>query len=264
MKCVVYTCIIGGYDKLKQPKAIHDDFSYICFVRKGEKKCEYDGVWQIVELEYEESDNVILSRFPKLNPHLVLPSKYDYSLWIDGNIIIAHLDIYDVLYNKMRSGILYSGIKHWRRICIYDESLAITLSGKATVWQLIPIIQFLIKNRFPRNFGLSENNVIFRKHNDKKIVDLDTYWWNMFIRFCKRDQMSFSYCMYRIGVDWDYLLPEECCARNHYTFLCIKHPIKQVNRIGRLFKILYQYMAMGVLYLLLLLFGYHRLKAINK
>lgn len=263
-KCVVYTCIIGNYDNLQQPKYIHKDFDYICFVRKGEKYSEYSGVWKIIELEYDTVNNIILSRYPKLNPHLVLPSKYDYSLWIDGNIIIAHQDIYSIILDKIKNNILYSGVKHWARICLYDESSAIILSGKASTWQLIPIIRFLIKNKFPRNFGLSENNVILRNHNDSKVIKLDELWWSMFIRFCKRDQMSFSYCMYKTEIEWDYLLPIGYCARNHYTFLCIKHPIKHTIRIRKFLKIVRGYIGMFIFRLLLLLMlRYNSLNTFN-
>ena len=107
-KCVIYTCIVGGYDPLRQPAATDPDFDFVCFVGKGEKTADRIGVWQIRELDCGISDPALLSRYPKMHPHLLLPG-YGASLWIDGNIEILDGSIYDVLRAKFSSGVKYSG-----------------------------------------------------------------------------------------------------------------------------------------------------------
>lgn len=219
----VYTCIIGQYDTLSSPVIFNDLVDYICFVKKGEgHKYNNNNNWIIKELDIDCDDNILLSRFPKLNPHIVLP-EYNYSLWIDGNITIAHSDLYNILTDKINNGVVYSGIKHWGRNCIYDEAKAIAYTGKETVINLIRTLNFLYKHNFPTHFGLAENNIIFRKHNDPNIINVDIEWWNLFCSLCKRDQMTFGYCLFKHGVEWDFILPNGENARTHHLFKIYNH-----------------------------------------
>ena len=50
-KCVIYTCIVGSYDELQQPAAVDPDFDFVCFVGKGEKSADRDGVWELREFD---------------------------------------------------------------------------------------------------------------------------------------------------------------------------------------------------------------------
>ena len=43
-RIVIYTCIIGGYDELQQPRVTEEGFDFICFVGRGEKTAERIGV----------------------------------------------------------------------------------------------------------------------------------------------------------------------------------------------------------------------------
>ena len=106
-----------------QPAVTDSDFDYVCFVGKGEKHSDRIGVWQIREVPYESRDPRIVSRFPKINPHLVFPD-CRYSVWLDGNVAITGGYAYSVFKEKIRSGALYSGMKHWQRDCAYDEAYA--------------------------------------------------------------------------------------------------------------------------------------------
>ena len=45
MNKVVYTCITGAYDTLRQPLATRPDWDYICFTDNSSEKS--DGVWQL-------------------------------------------------------------------------------------------------------------------------------------------------------------------------------------------------------------------------
>lgn len=235
-KIVIYTSIIGDYDILRQPNIIDEDFDYICFVKNGTKNTDTIGIWRIVELPVLSESEYVISRYPKLNPHLVLPN-YDYSLWIDGNIIINHCDIYKIIKEKVKKGILYSGIHHWSRNCIYDEAKAIIYTGKDSICNVLKTIKFLSSMNYPQNFGLSENNVILRKHNDKQVKYLDGLWWDLFMKYSKRDQMTFGYCIYKSDIKWDYLLPVGFTARNHYTFKALFHSnLKQKSSFQKMNK----------------------------
>lgn len=56
-KKVIYTCITGGYEQLREPSFVNDDFDYICFADNESIK---SNVWQIKEIpsEFNEYSNV--------------------------------------------------------------------------------------------------------------------------------------------------------------------------------------------------------------
>ena len=54
MKRVIYTCITGGYDKLREPETVDVDFDYICFTDAAVSSEE--GVWQIRPIPYSCED----------------------------------------------------------------------------------------------------------------------------------------------------------------------------------------------------------------
>ena len=226
-KKVVFTSITGEYDTLIQPPIIDDSFDYICFVKKGQRHSEKEGVWRIEEIPFECENDRQLSRYPKLLPHIVLP-QYDYSLWIDGNVSINDAQLYEIINQKIEEGVLYSGVNHWERDCAYDEAAEIAFWAKDKFWSLFKAIMFLKKEHFPRHYGLYENNVIFRKHNDTTIVEFDKLWWH----YAKRDQLCHPYCLKKFGIGFDYLVPKNYCTRNHPYFFYVDHKVAYTRRQG--------------------------------
>lgn len=219
---VIYTCITGDYDCLMEPGAADPDFDYVCFVEKGKKTAGRSGIWEIRETDLSLDDKTVLSRYPKINPHILLP-EYEYSVWIDGNIVISDMYFYDIVRQKIRSGVLYSGMKHWARDCAYDEVAKCIDARVDSRIRLIKALAFLKKNHFPKHYGMYENNVIFRRHNAPEIMEFDTLWWQMFTDYTHRDQILHPYCMMKCGIDFDFLLPPPYCARNHWSLKYTDH-----------------------------------------
>lgn len=261
-KIAIYTCITGGYDTLRQPAAIWPEADYICFVPQkvpapsvmpgspavmadqighpgstghlGEgipaqggydKTGGYDGVWRLRSFACDAPGDVLQSRYPKINPHLVLPD-YEYSLWMDGNTTVADASLYDILKAKMDSGIVYSGLCHPLRDCIYDEALRCLQTGRISLPGYLKTVLRLKLNGFKTHQGLTENNVIFRKHNCPEVVRMDELWWKLLLGGPLRDQLFFVYAMQKAGVKLDYLLPKEFCSRNHPAFGYYPHEKK--------------------------------------
>ena len=230
-KKVVYTSIIGEYDTLIQPPAIDESFDYICFVKKGQCQSRKQGIWSIEEIPYDCTNDKQLSSYTKLQPHVVL-SQYDYSLWIDGNVSINDIQLYDTINKKIEEGVIYSGLKHWRSDCAYEDLAEVAFFSKAPIFSLYRTLFFLKCKRFPRHYGLNENNVIFRKHNDQTIMKFDNCWWYLFRKYAKRDQLCHPYCLKKFGIEFDYLVPEDYCARNHHFFTYVKHYKQPTIRQG--------------------------------
>lgn len=236
-KIAIYTCIIGAYDELRQPcldglvskdgrvyslaADSEDTVEFICFVGRTEKTADSIGAWQIRELQtclepyFDNSRHsaALLSRFPKLMPHLLLPD-FDASLWIDGNIVILDSSIYSIVLQKFSSRVLYSGVPHPSRDCVYAEARKCRDMGYLSNIKLLQLWIWLALNGTRLHSGLSENNLIFRRHNDENIVAMDTLWWRKVLRLCRRDQISLGYCLRCYSIPFDFLLPELKNARN--------------------------------------------------
>lgn len=216
-KLVIYTCVTGAYDKVRTPSVIPSWADYRCF---DENFCDAP----------KGLDDSMLSRWFKLNPHLLFPD-YEYSLWIDGNIDIRGDEIYSIIESQMGTGVLYSGIRHPERDDVYEEAMRILSNRRETPRRLRRTVRFLRKEGFPEHWGLMENNVILRRHNAPEVVAFDELWWSLMLRYSHRDQMTQSYCLWKTGIRPEYLLPEGFSARNHPSFAYTYHgPVYEKRR----------------------------------
>ncbi len=203
-KCVIYTCITGMYDDLIQHSCTNTNCHYVCFTdNKKLLKHKKIGVWEIRPLVYDKLDNVRNNRWHKLHPHILFP-EYPQSIYVDANIDVINTKLFNDI-NKLPKKCVLSIPIHFERDCIYDEIDACINQKKDDMSKIKATKRLLQKNNFPKHFGLSENNVIYRKHNDKTCIKLMNQWWNMLIKFSCRDQLSFMYVLWRNKFKMPYL-----------------------------------------------------------
>lgn len=228
-KFVIYSVIVGGYDEVKQPVVIDDRFDYVLF--SDNIDVWQIGVWQVKRIPYNDDDLLRLSRYPKLMPNKVLP-EYEASLYIDGTLQIASDYIYDRFFELIRSNVEWGGIKHYYRDCIYDEICGIvTFPDKATHdYECIKWFMKLKKEGFPSHFGLYENNVIFRLHNDN-VAMIGELWWQTLETLCRRDQFSLMYLFWKYPMSRDYFLIPEEDAKHTNHFIYNKHSNSRKNTV---------------------------------
>jgi len=206
-KLIVYTCVTGNYDTPKRPSTLPIWAEWRSFT------------------ERDFQDN----RYPKLQPHKVFP-EYEYSLWLDGNIDIVSPAFWDSVEQLISDGVLYAGLAHPSRDDVYEESLRILKNDREKARNLRRTVKFLCKENFPRHYGMNENAVILRKHNDPQIISFDDLWWQLFNRYTRRDQMTWSYCMWKCGLSSINLIPKGSNVRTHPWFCYTPHgPIYKKN-----------------------------------
>lgn len=197
-KLVVYTCITGGYDTLREVKYLSPNVDYICFTDNAALKSK---TWKILPLPADllsEKSVIKRQRFIKILPHKYL-SEYDSSLWVDSNIEIIG-DLYDFFKKyDLNKKILYVN-KHPSRDCIYREQLAVIRLKKDTFENTSEQINRYRDEGFPEHYGLAETNILLRKHNDKRCVSLMEAWANEIRQGSHRDQLSFNYCVWKCNL----------------------------------------------------------------
>ena len=202
-RLTIYTAIIGEIDSLLQPEVVDPRFDYVCFVRKGSGK---HGVWELRELDVDIKDDRMLARYAKLHPCELLPDT-DWSIWMDGNLSPSQASFYDLVCECVDEGTPLRTFVHPYRSCSYEEAYACVAAGKESLGPALKVIRFLKADGFPRNGGLCETSILLRSHNDQKVKMLNVLWWQMLQDLSKRDQLSFMYCLRKVGLPWKPLLP---------------------------------------------------------
>lgn len=196
-KNVVYTVITGNYDKLLTPTYVNDNWDYICFTDNANLKSDF---WQIRKIKDLKIDNVRKNRIYKILPHKYL-SKYDYSLYIDGNFrIVGNIDEY---INKFSNGNNMLCFIHPERNCIYDEAEACINLKKDSERIITSQMEKYQSEDYPKNHGLIAGGVLFRKHNDPSVINLMNTWWEELKLNSYRDQLSFNYACWKNNFEYD-------------------------------------------------------------
>ena len=81
--------------------------------------------------------------------------------------------------------------------------------GKGNVKSIDEQVNFLKSEEFPVKYGLFENNVIWRRHLDKKIIGVSEEWWNLYLVYSKRDQLGLMYCLWKHHVSCIAFMPDD-------------------------------------------------------
>ncbi len=195
-KIIVYTAIMGNYNKLREIKNPDKNIKYICFTDQKIKS----NTWQIVKGSTIFYNSNLKAKIPKVLPHLYF--NCDYSLWIDASIEIYGniLDLIDSHIDEKTDLILF---KHTKRDCPYCEANLVISSKLANR----NIVRSQMNNYYtkglPLHNGLSQGNVLLRKHS-KKMEFFNLYWWGEICRYTHRDQLSLDYCLNKTNINYKY------------------------------------------------------------
>lgn len=218
-KYVVYTCLSNNYDSLKVPEYLDPEVDYICF---SDRPTYGYGIWQLREYDQKSPDSTRTSRHPKILPHKYL-SEYESSIYIDANYLptVSLLTIFKRMY---KGNIKVAGVKHPWRDCLYEEAEACRNLNKDSSKTIDETIEFLKKHKFPEKYGLFENNLIYRQHNDDQVVNAMNIWWDVYARYSRRDQLSYMFAIYSAGIKPELILmSEDKHVRNSAEFAYFSH-----------------------------------------
>ena len=221
-KYVIYTVVVGNYNKILQPIVKDERFDYVLFSNDFNKK--KIGVWNIRSIPpILLNDNKRLSRYPKTHPEELL-SEYEYSLYIDANIQIKDSWIYERCLELVNLDVEYAGVKLVLTgcDCIYAHTLDMCSLHVEHDYKAIIQCHNLYKEGFPQHYGLNENNIIFRK-NTPIMQQVDEEWWNWIINHSFRDQFSYMFCLWKYKIPIFYIFPEGEDSHNSSHFIFVPH-----------------------------------------
>ena len=220
-KLVVYTCLTGGYDALYIHDFLNPECDYICFTDDEEMIAKkYVGQWKIEPLRFSELDNAKNNRWHKMHPHILFPD-YKNSLYIDSNINFKTGKIFEYIRSVPNRSFI-AVPRHSRIDCIYAEAESVVKIGLDTEERVRPLIEKYHEENFPEHFGMGENNVIFRRHNNEKCIKLMEDWWEIFNQYSRRDQLSLFYLIWKEKANYTFFSPYSF-KKDHKNFRIYKH-----------------------------------------
>lgn len=196
----VYTCVTGQYDslgRLKSHEYLDPAWDYLLYT-DNERLLENQtyGAWDVRPLEFSALDPVRNSRWHKTHPHLLL-ADYDQSVWADGNVNILTDFLFSKIRNEDHSLLIPS---HFARTCIYQEAEAVKAAGLDDPALIDAEVALEKAAGFPKNYGLNETNVLYRRHRNPDIIRVMDEWWAMIAKYSKRDQLALSFILWKHGI----------------------------------------------------------------
>lgn len=188
---VIYTCIFGKYDDLKDPIVHNPNWDYICFTDQNFKS----KVWDVrrIPIDCLNEDKRKVQRKMKILAHRYLKN-YDVSIWIDGNMQLT-IDPDEAV--SLYAHNAFSLLAHPERICLYDELDACVRLGKDSAESMDVLRRKFKSEKYPVNNGMAQTGVMIRQHTDDSIHGFCEMWWSYVRDYSHRDQTVFNYTLWK-------------------------------------------------------------------
>lgn len=199
---ILYTAILGDYDDIKEHN--HPRDASFCFTNQRNL---VSSSWTMIfcDTEFHSIDERIrAARFYKALSHLVLPA-HRFSIWIDASMQInGPIErTINSLDSRRIATFKYPDI-YGPRSCAYDEAIACIRRGKDATEVIQSQMQRYRAEGFPSNRGLAETTIIARECTED-ISRFNEAWWAEIQCGSRRDQLSFDYTCWRVGIGYAWL-----------------------------------------------------------
>lgn len=197
-KGVIYSAITGGYDEVKEPEYVNPDLDYILFTDNPNVKSD---VWEIRLISKEANlDDTRISKKIKILGHKYLED-YDFSIWVDGKLLIKS-DLYDFVLNY-RGREPFLCFNHYENDCIYQEKELCRILNKDDPDIMNAQIERYRKEGYPEHNGLIEGAILVRELKNERVIKVMETWWQEVLHGSKRDQLSFNYACWKNDFVYD-------------------------------------------------------------
>lgn len=197
-RIAVYTCVVGGYDKVNDPIIINENIDYFIF----SDHTIQSKIWvqkEIPQKIIELGNNTLINRYLKFHPKELFHD-YDFAVYIDGNVQVIS-DITPLLkYTENKLGVAFHA--HSYRESIYDEVEVLTkVVKRGDPDKLAKQINDYRQEGFPDKYGLPEATIIMTDLCNDSATLFFNQWWEEFVKSGSyRDQISLPYILWKCGI----------------------------------------------------------------
>lgn len=199
-KCVVYTCITGGYDEVTEPQCYSEDYDYYLISDEQPKET---SIYQWIDIKRIVPDivnrNPEKNRFCKILGPLIF-GEYPYSVYVDGNVRIIN-EVESSIAQIGSSGIAVHLLPFQN--CIYEHALLSSTSKRYEKDKIFKQVLEYCAAGMPRHYGMFECTILVRDNNNPICRQVMLDWWNEVFNHIYRDQLSFTYCLWKNGIKFE-------------------------------------------------------------
>lgn len=204
-RVVVYSCIVGDYDRPMPPIWRADNIDYVLFLDgQSSERVEGWDVRPIPDFVRQESGNTPnnINRYIKFHPYELFAHEYDASIYVDGNV----QPISDLSYYVERISVSAGIALHHHRLrsSIADEVVACKAAAKGNAEKMDAQVNRYVQDGYPLDYGLLECNVIAADLHSEAGRDIFADWWKEFLASGSgRDQLALPYILWKHGIRCD-------------------------------------------------------------
>lgn len=194
----VYTANFGSYDQIYEPAICNPNTIYRYFTDRA----FHSTKWEVILAQSRHLSPEYCSRYHFDNPCLVMP---------DCAITIMHganteliTDPYELVELYLPDKYDIAAFAHPHRQNVYQEAEACIQMHKDKPERILPQIERYRIEGFPESMRLSTCIFLIRRYTPK-MKAFEIMWWNEVLNGSFRDQLSFDYCRWKLGIDINYI-----------------------------------------------------------
>jgi hypothetical protein len=140
----------------------------------------------------------------KCLPHVYLP-KHDYSIWHDGSHQLQSLPS---TFPEIGAYLHTHGLS-------VEQMVDFLIEEKVFYrFRLEDQLKNYQKEQFDITTLAFQTGVLIRKNNEK----FNDYWWNEIKKFGNRDQISFSYSLFKLNLECEALSPGNVFENPYFSY----------------------------------------------
>ena len=221
-KIAVYTVLFGNIDTLIEPLVIDDNCDYFVIT---DQEIPEDSTWKMLDADLSivsGYSNRKKNRYYKMHSHELFKD-YAYYVYLDANIYIYGLISDLVSYINPKTGIGVHNMPN--RGNIYEEIYARSLIDPRDSDLLEKQRKDYQQNGFVNDEGMFECNVLVMSNTDK-CKEIMERWWKEYEKYPARDQVSFPYVLWELGISQDDIGIIGNCMRLNPRFRIKEHIIQ--------------------------------------
>jgi hypothetical protein len=193
-RTVIYTAITNHYDTLQPPRHPEAGCEYVCFTDDPDS---VPAPWKAIRIARRFDNPRLDALWYRVHPHLAL-GDHDVSVYVDGRFVLRKAMLPLIRAALADTSVAVFDNAWWD--CLYLAGEDDVRQDRYAPSKLARQLARYRETGFPRHLASLLPGVLMRRHHAPEIVKMAEAWWDEILRASSRDQLSFTYLIWRQGV----------------------------------------------------------------
>ena len=199
MRTIAYTAITGDRDVLRHTgRSVESSDSFVCFADWSPPCDPYLG-WRMRPARHG-ADPIRAAKVHKALAHVEFPDS-EVSLWMNGTHVLQEHWTVRALADRFLKDTDLATFRHPERTCAYQEAEHCLTRELDDADRIRSQMARYRAEGFPEQFGLAAVTVLLRRHTPA-LERFNRLWWEEIQLGSVRDQLSFPYVLWKLGLTW--------------------------------------------------------------